>query len=103
MPVDVTSRYYSLAAVEVEDDGDVSTALPARLVRPPAGESLYNHLLTGVEDVEYLAWRYHGDSRSWWRIADANPLVFPLDLPPGTTVKIPSTAGAGRVLRTRRL
>jgi phage tail protein X len=58
-------------------------------------------MLTGVESLEYLAWRFYGRSTAWWHIADANPLIFPLDYRPGMSVTLPQSTGVGRVLRTR--
>jgi hypothetical protein len=101
MPVDVTSRYWTLPSYEVPDEAGHTTALPERPLPPVAGLDMYNHRLTGVENVEYLAWRYFGNSGSWWHIADANALTFPLDYRPGATVRVPPARGVGRVLRTR--
>jgi nucleoid-associated protein YgaU len=57
--------------------------------------------VTGVETIEYLAWRYYGDSKLWWRIAEANDLQFALDIVPGTTLNIPGIRDLGTVVRTR--
>jgi hypothetical protein len=101
MPVDVTSRYRALQSYEVVDEAGRSTALPARLLRSRELLDVYNHRLTGMETLEYLAWRYFGKSAAWWVVADANELVFPLDHKPGATVKVPPASGVGRVVRTR--
>lgn len=104
MPVDVTSRYRSLGSYEVAVGAETTTALPARpLGAVPDGAEIdfYHHRVTGVETMEYLAWRYFGSSTRWWHVADANGLVFPLDHRPGATLRIPPAAGVGRVLRTR--
>jgi hypothetical protein len=102
VPVDVTSRYWSLGAAAVVDGDGESAALPARLLhRDDLPRELYQHRLTGVETIEYVAWRYYGRSESWWVVADANDLVFPLDLAPGATLRVPPASGVGRVLRTR--
>lgn len=101
MPVDVTSRYRALKSYEVANEAGESTALPARPLRPQENLDVYNHRLTGVENIEYLAWRYYGKSTAWWVVADANELTFPLDHKPGATVKVPPASGVGRVVRTR--
>jgi hypothetical protein len=101
MPVDVTSRYRLSKSYQVTDETGTSTALPARLLRTRDDVDFYNHRLTGVEDVEYLAWRYFGKSAAWWVVADANKLIFPLDFQPGDTVRVPPASGVGRVVRTR--
>jgi hypothetical protein len=103
MPVTNTSRYFGLAVYEAEGaDGVSHPTVPIRPSPPPPRENFYRHPLTGVEDIEYLAWRFFGSSDSWWRIAEANQLIFPLDLRPGMTVAIPSPGEVGRVVRTRR-
>lgn len=101
MAVDITSRYWALPKYEVGGGAGPTTALPARQLPPIAGLDMYNHRLTGVESVEYLAWRYFGNSAAWWHVADANPLAFPLDYRPGATVLVPPIRAVGRVLRTR--
>ncbi len=101
MPVDVNSRYRALPSYEVHRADGVTTALPARVLPPIGALEMYNHRVTGVETIEYMAWRYFGSSASWWHIADANPLAFPLDYRPGATVQVPPARGVGRVLRTR--
>lgn len=101
MPVDVTSRYRLAPTVEIVVDGVATAAIAARPQPVPPGGDAYHHRLTGVEDIEYLAWRYLGRSTAWWAIADANPLAFPLDLRPGADVSIPQPDDIGRVARTR--
>lgn len=104
MPISNTSRYFGLSTYDAPDAREVShPALAIHPFTPPApGTALYRHLVTGVEDIEYLAWRYYGSSESWWRIAEANELFFPLDLVPGTTLNIPAAGDVGRIVRTRR-
>ena len=104
MPIAIRSRY-APAAIQQEPDkqGVAQTSLPARRhepVDPAAARS--RHVLTGTETLETLAWRYAGSSDGWWRIADANPLVFPLDWRPGQVVEILGSGDAGRIVRDRR-
>lgn len=101
MPVDLTSRYWGLPSYTVVEDERTSTALPARPLPPASGDNPYKHRVTGVETLEYLAWRYFGNSAAWWHIADANGLVFPLDQRPGATVLVPPVGDIGRIRRTR--
>jgi hypothetical protein len=103
MPVTVTSRYYGSSVHDVDDPdrGRVPTVairLPTSL-RP--NTRLIQHVVTGVEDIEYLAWRYYGASDAWWRIAEANPMIFPFDLRPGTAIVIPASDDLGRIQRRR--
>jgi hypothetical protein len=104
MPISNTSRYFGLDVYDAKDADEISR--PTVAIRPtsppPETANFYRHPITGVEDIEYLAWRYYGSSDSWWRIAEANELVFPLDLTPGMTINIPSPGDVGRIVRTRR-
>jgi hypothetical protein len=104
MPISNTSRYFGLDVYEAQDAHQASHSTVA--IRPtvplPKDTTFYRHPITGVENIEYLAWRYYGSSDSWWRIAEANEIVFPLDLEPGMTLNIPAPGDVGRIVRTRR-
>lgn len=103
MAVDITSRYWASGTVTAEDGEDgARVSLPIRRTPAPRRVHTVNHLATGSESIEYLAWRFYRRSQIWWRIADANPLAFPLDLKPGNRVAIPSAETAGEVIRRRR-
>lgn len=103
MPVPLNSRYRRLPVYDAPaPDGSVQPTVAMRLVAPPPGGSLQRrHVLQGTETLEYLAGRYYGDSSAWWRIADANPRVFPLDLKTGSILVVPSPGAIGRIERTR--
>lgn len=105
MPVSARSRYALSAPMQAPDaDGEPRTALPIRRHEGvPASSARYAHLVTGAESLEYLAWRYQGSSEGWWRLADANPLRFPLDWRPGDQLDVASGGNApGLVTRDRR-
>jgi hypothetical protein len=41
--------------------------------------------------MPFLAFKFMEDSTQWWRIAEVNtPVWYPLDLPPGSYIRIPS-------------
>lgn len=101
MPVDITSRYWALRSYEAPGDDGPTTALPIRPNATLKQEDLVEHRFSGVETIEYLAWRFYGRSAVWWRVADANPLIYPLDYRPGATVHIAPAGSINRVLRTR--
>ncbi len=105
MPAGNRSRYYNLPVNRVTSpEGDTTEAIAVRPPPEPAGPSnTTNHLVTGLESIEYLAWRYFGQSDRWWRIADVNPNVFPLDQFPGAKLAIPASAEVGKTMRTRKL
>ncbi len=89
MAVSIGSRYRQLSAYSAAAaDGTVRPTLPIRRT-PVQGATTYRHLVSGVEDIEYLAWRYLGDSLAWWALADANPVSFPLDIAPGEILDVP--------------
>jgi phage tail protein X len=104
MPVSSRSRYRDLEIFSATDAAGQSH--PTVGIRPSPeprqGLAPFRHVVTGVETLEYLAWRYYGRSDAWWRIADANPACFPLVLFPGTSLVIPDAGEGGRVVRTRR-
>jgi hypothetical protein len=61
------------------------TTLP--LPPPPPAE----YYVKQDENLPLLAFKFMEDSQQWWRIAEVNvPLWYPLDLPPGTHIRIPS-------------
>lgn len=104
MPVSARSRYAPQATQQASDaHGTPRTLLPIRRHVPPPSEApRYTHLITGVETLEYLAWRMHGVSDAWWRMADGNPLKFPLDWRPGERVEVVSLGTPGQIVRDRR-
>ncbi|MFF3450533.1 hypothetical protein ACFYXJ_25715 [Streptomyces sp. NPDC002667] len=103
MSVSITSRYRQAAVRPVVDaTGTTRATVAIRRSAPPAADDIvYEHRVTGAEDIEYLAWRYFGDSQVWWRIADANPVRFPLDLRVGTALAVPASQDVGQVGRDR--
>jgi nucleoid-associated protein YgaU len=103
MPVGITSRYYNSPVYAADDAHQVSH--PTIAIRPPtppaAGVTIYSHLVTGVETIEYLAWRYYGNSALWWQIAEANDLQYPINLVVGSSINIPGANDLGTVVRNR--
>jgi hypothetical protein len=92
MPVPITSRYRGTALFDAPDASGVShpTVGIRRFSAAADGTTGYQHRVTGVEDLEYLSWRYLGNSESWWRLADTTAIRFPLDLRPGDVVAVPA-------------
>jgi hypothetical protein len=104
MPVNLSSRYSGLPTFDASDaQGKTHPTIAIRPRTPPTpGTVVYNHIVVGDEDMEYLAWRYFGSSAAWWQIAEANPLVFPLDLDSGSSIAIAGPGEVSLVERTRR-
>jgi hypothetical protein len=101
MAVPITSRYWGGPVYTATDAAGTPQATMAIRRHTPSTAAVYQHVVTGVEDVEYLAWRFYGTSDSWWIIADANPLAFPLDLGPGDRIDVPTSAQPGQISRAR--
>ncbi|MEI7833429.1 MAG: hypothetical protein WCJ56_09550 [bacterium] len=53
------------------------------------------HMVMDGDRIDLLAYRYLGDPLLWWIICDWNDVCFPLELPVGATLRIPSL---GRVM-----
>jgi hypothetical protein len=99
MAVSITSRYRTLGIQQAPDaQGTSQPTVPIRRHDPRTEAAIqYRHRVTGVEGLEYLSWRFYGASDTWWRIADANPVRFPLDVQPGNAVAIPAGERPGRI------
>lgn len=107
MPVPIQSRYRAVPVYDATDPrGGVHPTVGVRLGAPPEAQPgelglRRRHLLVGAEDLPALAARYLGDPAAWWRIADQNPRIFPLDLATGSILLLPGSREAGRIERTR--
>jgi nucleoid-associated protein YgaU len=69
----------------VLDDGAVTAS---RKTVPNV--SVFIYTLTYGDTLESLAAKLYGDPGQWWRLADVNPqIAFPLDIAPGTEIRVP--------------
>jgi hypothetical protein len=103
MPVSSSSRYANVPVFEAPTAaGDVHPTVAMRPGSAAGATVVYQHTVAAFETLEYLAWRAFHSSDAWWRIADANRLVFPLDWKPGDVVSLPVRRERGRVERTRK-
>ena len=50
------------------------------------------HVVTDADSkrIDLIAWKYYRDVRLWWVIAEVNNINNPLEIPAGTTLRIPS-------------
>ncbi|MBA2497654.1 MAG: LysM peptidoglycan-binding domain-containing protein [Acidimicrobiia bacterium] len=109
MAMDPLSRYRHEAPHLAPDTAGVArAAVPARWGRASDGPdsaagtgAVSYHTASAGETFESLSVRFLGSSTLWWRIADLNPLVFPLSLVPGTVVAIPGSGTVAGPVRTR--
>ena len=103
MPVKPDSRHANLPIKQtVGPDGTLRSTVALRLGQAEPATSLTQHQLVQGETLDQLALRYFGDERLWWRILDANPLVYPFDIPVGQILTIPAPGPATRITRARR-
>lgn len=101
MPVSINSRYRTLVVADSTDArGQIHPTIGLRLLTDLVPATL-KYRLIGMESLEFLAWRQFGNSQHWWRIADANPRMFPLDWAAGNLVRLPTNSDVGKVQRTR--
>jgi len=81
------SRYASCVLYR-DGDGE-SLGTRQRIDATPRYDDRF-HTVTDGERLDIIAHRYLGDAKLWWIICDYNDLFFPLDLEPGTVLRIPS-------------
>ena len=105
MPVKPDSRFSQLPVLRVlAPDATVRQVIALRLARPQVGGEVSRYQVKQGEEIDLLARRFYGHEGLWWRILDANPLVYPLDIQSGDvlTVSAPGPGPATRVTRARR-
>jgi hypothetical protein len=102
MPVASTSRYAGLPVFDAPDSrGTLHPSIAIRpLPTPPV--AAYQRTVAALDTLETLSWTCFHSSTTWWRIADANALVYPFEWRPGDVVVLPSSIANGNVVRTRK-
>lgn len=102
MPVKPDSRFAGLSIREVSGpDGEPRRAVSLDVNRPRVKDVAARHVVKHGETIDLIARKYYGDERLWWRILDANPLIYPLDLQPGDDLLIPAAGPVTRAVRAR--
>lgn len=81
------SRYASCVLYR-DGDGE-SFGTRQRIDATPRFDDRF-HTVTDGERLDIIAHRHLGDAKLWWIICDYNDIFFPLDLEPGTVLRIPS-------------
>lgn len=88
-----TSRYaHTQTATWTAPDGTAIAYLRRRFVPLAASMPLRVKVTVGpVDRVDLVSARALGDPLQWWRIADANQAMDPMELTavPGTTLRVP--------------
>ena len=85
-----TSRYNWSALYVDNKSGDFyGTRQPLKL-REHDSDTF--HVVTDADckRTDLIAWKYYQDVRLWWVIAEFNNISNPLEIPTGTTLRIPS-------------
>jgi len=101
MTVGPRSRYDATAVTIVTGpDGSERVIVPARWSHRVPKDVAF-HIVAEGDTFETLAHEFLGSSKLWWHIADANPLLFPLDLRVGSTVRLPLGSERAGPVRTR--
>lgn len=73
------SRYETVDEHELTDDqGRILRYKKVRFI--PETEGQVTHLLSQGERLDHLAYRYYRDPERFWRICDANVVMWPDDL-----------------------
>jgi nucleoid-associated protein YgaU len=99
MPAAQGSPFAGLPLLEaVVTGGERRHVLGLRL-RPVDAPGPTRHVVQQGEGLDLIARTHLGDEGLWWRVLDANPLRYPLDLAPGEVLRLPAP---GRVTRANR-
>ncbi len=103
MPAKPDSRFAGLPVLRVvAPDGSARLVLGVSFERPPDEPPAARYIVKQGEELDLLARRFLGGEQLWWRILDANSLVYPLDIKAGDVLNLPEAAPATRVARPRR-
>jgi phage tail protein X len=103
MPVQPDSRYANLPLLAVTaPDGSQRNVVELRLQGQVTGVQTTAYRVLRGDVVDLVARRFYGDEDIWWRILDANPLVYPLDIKAGDVLQLPTPGAATAITRARR-
>lgn len=96
MAIAPQSRYQQGLLTRMPDSSGTYNLTVLRTV--PASSASYSLYLWKAGDrPDLVAYRLLGDPSLWWAIFDINPeLIYPLNIPPGAAVRIPSNPVSGQ-------
>ncbi len=73
------SRYEKVGDLEmVDENGRILRYKNTRFI--PATSAQLIHVVTAGERLDHLAYKYYRDAERFWRICDANKVMWPNDL-----------------------
>ena len=102
MPPRPDSRFANLPRLQaVGPDGRRREVVGLRLHPGPRPPVVARHVVTQGEAVDLIARVRLGSEGLWWRLLDANPRRYPLDVEPGEVLDVPGALEATRVTRAR--
>lgn len=88
MTIFIGSRYENETITEYPKDGVRETILSTR--RPASPSTFRYYLWDETDRIDRVTREVILDSSRWWEVMDANPDVLnPLDLSPGSVIKVP--------------
>ena len=73
----------------------LSTSNVISVIRNAVSEGridVQERILQGAERLDVIAGELYGDAQNWWVIAAASDIGWALQVPPGTSIKIPELA-----------
>lgn len=104
MPVKPDSRFAQqplLRVLSTDGTPQVAVALPLTASSRGDGSGVATYRVSQRDTVESIANKVLGDESQWWRILDANPVFYPMDLKPGDVLNLPAPGPATRAIRSR--
>lgn len=85
-----SSRYRRLSRL-LDDEGNQYLETADRIEFPKRSDDSYHIVLAKDEDrLDLIAYQYYGNPLLYWIIAAASDIDDPLNVPAGTTLRIPS-------------
>jgi hypothetical protein len=82
------SRYATCVLYVDGDQEFIGTRL--RIDTSPRPDDVFHTVVEG-DRVDLIAYRYLDRAELWWLVCDYNDILFPLELPVGQILRIPSS------------
>jgi len=89
MEIDFRNRYRYTTAYSGASGEYFGTRPPVEIPESP-NDRFHRVTEAEVRRIDLISYRYYGDVRLWWIIAEANNITDPTYLTPGRILRIPS-------------